>query len=67
MKHVDEVAEVDRAIGAINTVIHEDDRLIGLGTDGPGALKALADAGVEVDGRNLLMLGAGGAAPEALS
>jgi len=62
MKYVDEVAEVDRSIGAINTVIHEGDKLIGLGTDGPGALKALADAGVEVDGRNVLMLGAGGAA-----
>jgi len=62
MKYVDEVAEVDRSIGAINTVIHEGDRLIGLGTDGPGALKALADPGVEVDGRNVLILGAGGAA-----
>lgn len=62
MKYVDEIAEVDRSIGAINTVIHEQDRLIGLGTDGPGALKALADAGVEVEGRKVLMLGAGGAA-----
>jgi shikimate dehydrogenase len=62
MKFVDEIAEVDRSIGAINTVIHEQDRLIGLGTDGPGALKALADAGVEIAGRKVLMLGAGGAA-----
>jgi len=62
MKHVDEVGEVDRKIGAINTVVHEGDKLIGLGTDGPGALKALSDAGVEIDGRNVLMLGAGGAA-----
>jgi len=36
--------------------------LIGLGTDGAGALKALADNGVEIDGKNVLMLGAGGAA-----
>ena len=62
MKYVDEIAEVDRSIGAINTVIHEGDKLIGLGTDGPGALKALADAGVAVDGKRVLMLGAGGAA-----
>jgi shikimate dehydrogenase len=33
-----------------------------LGTDGPGALKALGDAGVEIDGKNILMLGSGGAA-----
>jgi len=62
MKYVDEVAEADRAIGSINTVIHEGDKLVGLGTDGPAALKAIADADVEIDGRNVLMLGAGGAA-----
>jgi shikimate dehydrogenase len=62
MKHVDEVADVDRSIGSINTVIHEGDKLIGLGTDGPAALKALTDGGVGLDGKNVLMLGAGGAA-----
>jgi len=62
MKYVDEVSEVDRSIGSINTVIHDGDKLIGLGTDGPGALKALADRGVELAGKNILMLGAGGAA-----
>lgn len=62
MNYVDEIAEVDRSIGSINTVINENGRLIGLGTDGPGALKALVDAGVELDGKNILMLGAGGAA-----
>jgi shikimate dehydrogenase len=62
MDCVDEIAEVDRAIGSINTIINEQGRLIGLGTDGPGALKALVDAGVEIDGKSILMLGAGGAA-----
>ncbi len=61
MKYLDEVADVDRSIGSINTVINENGRLIGLGTDGPGALKALVDAGVELDGKNMLMLGSGGA------
>ncbi len=62
MKYVDEIPAVDRSIGSINTVIHEGDKLIGLGTDGAGALKALAEGGVEVDGKHILMLGAGGAA-----
>ena len=62
MQYVDEIREVDRAIGSINTVVHEGDRLIGLGTDGPGALKALTDAGVALAGKQVLMLGAGGAA-----
>jgi len=62
MKYMDEIAEVDRHIGSINTVIHENGKLIGLGTDGPGALKAFADRGIDLDGKNILMLGAGGAA-----
>jgi len=62
MKHVDEIAEVDRTIGSINTVINEQGKLLGLGTDGPGALKAIVDAGVEIDNKNILMLGSGGAA-----
>ena len=59
---VDEIAEVDRSIGSINTIINDNGRLIGLGTDGPGALKALTDAGVELAEKHVLMLGAGGAA-----
>jgi shikimate dehydrogenase len=62
MKYVDEIATVDRNIGSINTVLHEQDRLVGLGTDGTGALKALIDNGAGIDGKNILMLGAGGAA-----
>lgn len=62
MDFVDEVAEVDRSIGSINTIINEGGRLIGFGTDGPGALQALNGHGVNLDGKNILMLGAGGAA-----
>jgi shikimate dehydrogenase len=62
MNYLDEVAEVDRAIGSINTIINDNGRLTGLGTDGPGAFKALTDARVEIAGRSVLMLGAGGAA-----
>jgi shikimate dehydrogenase len=62
MRYVDEIAEADRHIGSINTIINENGKLIGLGTDGPGALKALVDAGVEIAGKNVMMLGAGGAA-----
>jgi shikimate dehydrogenase len=62
MKYLDEIAEADRCIGSINTIINEQGRLIGMGTDGPGALKALQDAGVALHGKNVLMLGSGGAA-----
>ena len=62
LKHLDEVDEVDRDIGSVNTVLNEDGRLRGFGTDGPGALKALVDAGVRVAGKNVTILGSGGAA-----
>jgi shikimate dehydrogenase len=62
MRWVDEVAEVDRSIGSINTVVREEGRLIGMGTDGPAAIQAIAERGVNLDGKHVLMLGAGGAA-----
>jgi len=62
MPYVDEIPAVDRHIGSINTVVKEDGKLIGFNTDGPGALKALVDAGVALAGKKVLMLGAGGAA-----
>src|SRR5210317_281919 len=62
MQYVDEIPEVDRHIGSINTVVKEEGKLIGFNTDGPGALKAIVDAGVELAGNKVLMLGAGGAA-----
>jgi shikimate dehydrogenase len=62
LPHLDEVAEVDRGIGSVNTVVNDGGRLEGYGSDGPGALRALADAGVRVAGKNVTILGSGGAA-----
>jgi shikimate dehydrogenase len=62
MKYMDDIDPTDRLIGAINTVICEKNKLLGLGTDGPGALKALMDSNVTLDGKNVLILGAGGVA-----
>ncbi|MCL2760239.1 MAG: shikimate dehydrogenase [Desulfuromonadales bacterium] len=62
IEYIDEISEIDRLIGSINTVVKENNRLVGYGTDGPGAIKALTDAGVSISGKNILMLGAGGAA-----
>ncbi|MFZ2949951.1 MAG: shikimate dehydrogenase [Desulfuromonadaceae bacterium] len=62
IKYVDEINDLDRSIGSINTVINENGKLIGMGTDGPGALKALVDAGVVLQGKNVAMVGSGGVA-----
>jgi shikimate dehydrogenase len=47
---------------SINTVVNENGKLEGLNTDGPGAMKALEDAGVDFNNKRILMLGSGGAA-----
>jgi shikimate dehydrogenase len=62
MQFVDEVDPADQAIGSINTVINENGKLKGLGTDGPGALKALVEGDADPSGKSVLMIGAGGAA-----
>ncbi len=60
---VDELSATAAALGAANTVVvGPDGRLRGENTDAAGFLAALADAGVEVDGRRCLVRGAGGAA-----
>ena len=61
IKYVDQIADMDLAIGSINTVVNENGKLIGSNTDGPGAMKALEDAGVDLNNKHILMLGAGGA------
>ncbi len=54
-------------IGAINTIVNTGGRLKGYNTDGVGLLKALKQAlDVDVAGRDVLLLGAGGACRAAL-
>jgi shikimate dehydrogenase len=48
-------------IGAVNTIDFADG-ITGHNTDGIGAMRALEDAGVPAIGRNILIIGAGGAA-----
>jgi shikimate dehydrogenase len=62
MEHLDEIDPIARNTGSVNTVVKEDGILKGSSSDGPGALKALLDYDIELAGRNLLVLGSGGAA-----
>lgn len=59
---VDELDEGARISGAVNTVVIEGRRLRGFNTDGPGMIEACREAGLGLDGRRILLLGAGGAA-----
>jgi len=59
----DELSPAAAALGAVNTVVrHPDGWLLGASTDGEGLVRALADEGVDPDGRRIVVLGAGGAA-----
>jgi shikimate dehydrogenase len=49
-------------IGAINTIVAEGGILKGYNTDAIGALRALHEGGVALNGRQVVMLGSGGAA-----
>jgi len=62
MKYLDKIDPTTKSIGAINTVLNAEGRLVGYITDGVGALKALKENGVSLEGKKLLLLGAGGAA-----
>src|SRR5207247_1046994 len=63
MEHLDQIAPDAAAIGAVNTVRREGDRLIGENTDGKGFLRGVRiDAGMDPKGKRAVVLGAGGAA-----
>jgi len=61
MEYLDEIESTARAIGAVNTILNDKGRLKGYNTDGIGALKALKENGISLNGKKLLLLGAGGA------
>ena len=49
-------------VGAVNTVVNNDGELRGYNTDADGFLKAMLEREVEPAGKNVVVLGAGGAA-----
>jgi shikimate dehydrogenase len=59
---LDELDEGARISGAVNTVVIEGSRLRGHNTDGGGMVMACREAGIELAGKRVLILGAGGAA-----
>ncbi len=62
LKHLDALSEAARLIGAVNTVVRRPDgTLFGENTDGKGFVQSLKDNGVEIAGRSVCLLGAGGA------
>jgi shikimate dehydrogenase len=59
---LDEVDSEALHIGAVNTIVNDNGKLVGFNTDGRGFMMSLSDAGVSAEGKKVLILGAGGAA-----
>ncbi len=60
MPHLDWIDEQARTIGAVNTIVNQEDRLLGYNTDSQAAILPLKPFGIAQ--KNILVIGAGGAA-----
>lgn len=62
MRYLDGLDFSAELYGAVNTVKNENGQLIGYNTDGVGFLRGLDDVDYKIAGKQILLLGAGGAA-----
>lgn len=62
IEHLDGLTDESRFTGSVNTLYWQGERLMGTTTDAAGAVSNLRQAGVELDGRRVTVLGTGGAA-----
>lgn len=61
MSYLDQIDELSKTIGAVNTITNNDGRLSGTNTDSYGALSALETC-CSIENKQILLLGVGGAA-----
>ncbi len=62
MPYLDEIDPLAEAIGAVNTIVNDHGRFIGYNTDGLGYLKGINKEVPSLTDKNMLLIGAGGAA-----
>jgi shikimate dehydrogenase len=62
IKFLDELATTSQTVGAVNTLEHKDNVLIGHNTDAVGGIRALTEAYGNLSQAKVVLLGAGGAA-----
>ena len=63
----DELSPAARLMNSVNTVVIEDGKLIGHNTDGVGYMRSVIDAGHDIIGKPMTLLGSGGAASAILA
>ncbi|PBI20749.1 shikimate dehydrogenase [Clostridioides difficile] len=61
-EYMDELSPAARIIGACNTIVNDNGKLVGHITDGVGYVRNLKENEVEVKGKKFTIMGAGGAA-----
>ena len=62
LQYLDHVADDAKIMGAVNTVYVKDGKLYGENTDGKGFMRNLQNGNVPTEGKNVVLLGAGGVA-----
>lgn len=60
MKYLDEISEQAKLLGSVNTVVNSGGKLIGYNTDAEGFYAALHSEGIDIKGKKILVIGAGG-------
>lgn len=63
--YLDFVSDEAKVIGAVNTIVNKDGKLFGYNTDFYGIKALCKKANIEVEGKNVLVLGTGGTAKTA--
>lgn len=60
MKLLDKLDPMAEKIGAVNTIVNDNGGLTGYNTDAPGFLQPLLEKGIQPEGKNVVIVGAGG-------
>ena len=66
-QHCDRLSDAAQIIGAVNTVLLDNGQLIGHNTDGYGFMQSVRDTGRDLTGKEMTLLGSGGAASAILA
>lgn len=64
---LDEISDTARKIGAVNTIINKNGKLLGFNTDFSGMTNLIKQNGIVVDAKKVLVLGSGGTSKTAVA
>lgn len=62
LAYLDQLSPEAELIGAVNTIVYQEQRLIGYNTDGMGFVRSVNETGHPIKNQKIVVLGAGGAA-----